>query len=78
MNKEMNISKLSKDEAGKLRGGFSIEFAKVDTHIFASNGNCLGGGWGDTNTNCTGACSACSVTPQVPTTNKPGEQIETL
>lgn len=63
MDKETKIPKLSKDEAGKLRGGFSIESAKVDTHIWASNVNCLGGGWGDTNTNCTGVCSNCSGTP---------------
>lgn len=29
--------------------------------FFASNGNCSGGGWGDTNTNCTGTCKGCHV-----------------
>ncbi len=63
MSKNVKISKLSKDEAGELRGGFSsIQPANVEADLFASNGNCLGGGWGDTNTNCTGACSGCSVT----------------
>lgn len=31
MDKETKIPKLSKDEAGKLRGGFSIESAKNAT-----------------------------------------------
>lgn len=64
MSKDVKISKLSKDEAGKLRGGFSIQPAKLETNLFASNGNCLGGGWGDKNTNCTGTCSNCSVTKE--------------
>lgn len=72
MSKNVKISKLSKDEAGKLRGGFSIQPAKVETNLWASNGNCLGGGWGDTNTNCTGACSGCSVT------QKPSTGTETI
>jgi hypothetical protein len=61
MNKDVKITKLSKDEAGKLRGGFSIQTAKVDSDIWSSNGNCLGGGWGDTNTNCSGTCKNCST-----------------
>lgn len=67
MSKKVKISKLSKDEAGKLRGGFAIQPFKIETHLWASNGNCQGGGWGDTNTNCTGTCSGCSVT-QKPST----------
>ena len=72
MSKNVKISKLSKDEAGKLRGGFSIQPVKVETNAWASNGNCLGGGWGDTNTNCTGTCSGCSVI------QKPGTGPETI
>ena len=68
MNKEIKISKVSKDESGKLRGGFSIQPITVDADLWASNGNCLGGGWGDTNTNCSGACTGCSVVVQKPTT----------
>lgn len=64
MQKNVNFTKLSKDETGKLHGGFSIIPASVDMYFGASNGNCLGGGWGDTNTNCSGTCSGCSVNPR--------------
>ena len=37
MDKETKIPKLSKDEAGKLRGGFSIESAKVETMLELSD-----------------------------------------
>lgn len=63
MENKFNFSKLSKNEEGKLQGGFSIQPAEVDADFWASNGNCLGGGWGDTNTNCTGTCKGCSVNP---------------
>lgn len=59
--KKIRLTKLTKDETGKLRGGFTIQNAVEQVPIFASNGNCQGGGWGDTNTNCTGTCSKCSV-----------------
>ena len=62
MSKNVKITELSRDEAGKLRGGFSIQSVKVELNLWASNGNCLSGGWGDTNTNCTGTCLGCSVT----------------
>lgn len=68
MNPNIKIAKLSKDEAGKLRGGFAIQSAKIESHLGATNGNCNGGGWFDTNTNCTSACTECSVMPQQPTT----------
>lgn len=68
MSKKIKISKLSKDEADKLCGGFSIQPTKLATNLWASNGNCQGGGWGDTNTNCTGTCAGCSVI-QKPSTN---------
>lgn len=61
MGKKVKIAKLSKDETGKLKGGFSVQSIEVQNGLFASNGNCLGGGWGDTNTNCTGTCSGCSI-----------------
>ncbi|MBM6943968.1 MULTISPECIES: hypothetical protein [Bacteroides] len=41
MDKETKIPKLSKDEAGKLRGGFSIESAKVETMLELSDAACL-------------------------------------
>lgn len=61
MNKEIKISKVSKDESGKLRGGFSIQPVSVDADLGATNINCTGGGWFDTNTNCTGNCKGCLV-----------------
>lgn len=39
----------------------TLQEAATKIIFFASNGNCLGGGWGDTNTNCTGTCKGCSV-----------------
>lgn len=56
------VSKLTEDEAGKLHGGFSVNDAKIAIDFFATNVNCVGGGWGDTNTNCTGTCGSCSST----------------
>jgi hypothetical protein len=61
MSEDAKLTELSKDEAGKLHGGFSIQTAKVNPDLWTSNGNCLGGGWGDTNTNCTGTCKSCSI-----------------
>jgi hypothetical protein len=66
MNKNEKFTKLTKDEAGNLRGGFSIQPISVDTNFGASNGNCLGGGWFDTNTNCSGNCTGCSSSPGNP------------
>lgn len=74
MNRDIKIPKLSRNEAGKLRGGFSIQPAKIETNIWATNGNCMGGGWGDTNTNCTGTCSSCSVN-QKPETSIENETV---
>lgn len=59
--KKFNLPILTKDEAGNLKGGFAIQSVSDDSTFGASNGNCLGGGWFDTNTNCTGTCSKCSV-----------------
>ena len=59
------FSELREDELGILHGGVyegSYSTGSSDQkNFFASNGNCLGGGWGDTNTNCTGTCKGCSV-----------------
>lgn len=71
MNKDLQISRLEKDESGKLRGGFSIQSVNVSNQIFATNGNCMGGGWGDTNTNCTGTCNSCSVNDTLRPSTKP-------
>lgn len=35
MSKNVKISKLSKDDASKLRGGFSIQPVKVETNACA-------------------------------------------
>lgn len=61
MDGKFKISELTENEAGELRGGFSNQPLKVEYDAWASNGNCLGGGWGDTNSNCTGTCKNCSV-----------------
>ncbi len=62
MNDNGKITKLSMDEAGKLQGGFTIgSIDDVSNNFFASNKNCLAGGWCDTNTNCTGTCVDCTV-----------------
>lgn len=63
--KDLKIKKLSKDESGKLIGGFEEKSTGIDTNLGASNGNCTGGGWFDTNTNCTGTCSKCNVSSGV-------------
>jgi hypothetical protein len=59
------FSELREDELGVLHGGVCENNTDADNgstvNFFATNGNCLGGGWGDTNTNCTGTCKACSV-----------------
>lgn len=63
--KENLFSELREDELGVLHGGVAQgvtepgDFMTMD--LFASNGNCQGGGWGDTNTNCTGTCAGCHV-----------------
>lgn len=55
--------KLTKDEQGKLQGGFSLQ-GKSDslldsrTNFFADNHNCKSGGFFDTNTNCN-RCAEC-------------------
>ena len=67
MDNEIKITKLSKDEAGKLHGGFSIQSTVIKTDFFANNGNCTAGGWFDTNTNCTGECRGCPISPSTGT-----------
>lgn len=64
MNDNSKPTTLSSDEMGKLKGGFSVHPIELQNGFFASNGNCLGGGLADTNTNCTGTCSGCSVNPK--------------
>lgn len=54
------FQQLTKDNAGKLHGGYTVQSGDVETGFFASNTNCSGGGWFDTNTNCTGNCKGCS------------------
>ncbi len=62
MNDNAKITKLSMDEAGVLKGGFSVEtIDNASNNFFATNKNCTGGGWCDVNTNCTGTCAECSV-----------------
>lgn len=70
MNKDPQVSKLSKEETGRLTGGFTIHDVEVSNHLFVTNGNCTGGGWGDTNTNCSGTCANCSVNQKPETSNK--------
>lgn len=43
MNKDPQVSKLSKEETGRLTGGFTIHDVEVSNHFFTTNGNCLGG-----------------------------------
>lgn len=61
MDEKFKISELTEDEAGKLHGGFSSQSPKLRSELFANNGNCIGGGWGDSNVNCTGTCKSCNV-----------------
>lgn len=54
-----NGLELSKNEKGQLQGGFNLQLCHdVKTQFGADNGNCKGGGWFDTNTNCN-RCSQC-------------------
>ena len=59
------FSELREDELGILHGGVCKNNTNTESgspsDFMASNGNCLGGGWGDTNTNCTGTCKGCHV-----------------
>lgn len=72
--KELNILRpLTKDEMGKLYGGFSAVHFEVKTRLGATNSNCAGGGWFDSNINCTGMCTACKTTGS--TTTQPGKPI---
>ena len=63
--KEDLFSELREDELGILHGGVCENNTNMEScspsDFFASNGNCSGGGWGDTNTNCTGTCKGCHV-----------------
>lgn len=63
--KEDLFSELREDELGILHGGVCKNNTNMESSspsdFLASNGNCLGGGWGDTNTNCTGTCKGCHV-----------------
>lgn len=53
------FQQLTQDEAGQLRGGFSIQLPSDigNTNFNNTNGNCGNGGSGDTNANC--LCKAC-------------------
>ena len=59
------FSEIREDELGILHGGVCESNTGTESsssvNFFASNGNCLGGGWCDTNTNCTGTCKGCHV-----------------
>lgn len=69
MEEKADIAKLEKNEAGKLKGGFSLQTTfDVAGPFLGNNVNCIGGGWFDTNMNCTGLCSACSGTQSGPGT----------
>jgi len=64
------ISKLEKSETGVLKGGFSLQTTfDVAGKFLGNNVNCIGGGWFDTNVNCTGLCTACNGTQSGPNTN---------
>lgn len=56
-----NFQQLSKDEMGKLHGGFAISPIRISTSLYSTNGNCEGGGIGDTNGNC--KCEKCDSNP---------------
>lgn len=60
--KHSEMEKLTISESGKIKGGFKKLNLETKSDLIASNQNCLGGGWGDTNTNCTGNCSCSSST----------------
>ena len=56
------ISELTKDETGKLHGGFSVsKLISSFTEDGNDNTNCLNTGNGDSNTNCSGTCWGCSI-----------------
>lgn len=57
-----NFEPLSKDEAGKLQGGFSLQSVASPLQIgeYNKNANCTNSGFGDTNINC--GCLGCSST----------------
>lgn len=62
MKKEMeqkSLCPLTRDEKDKLHGGFSTVTVEIKTQFGATNSNCAGGGWFDSNINCTGMCTAC-------------------
>lgn len=65
MKKDKNqMEPLSLNEKGQLQGGFIASENKSklgDTHFFADNGNCKGGGWGDSNVNCNNSCAGCNA-----------------
>lgn len=66
------FQQLTQDEAGQLRGGFSIQLPSDigNTNLNNKNGNCGNGGSGDSNANC--SCKACEnevvVAPITPIT----------
>lgn len=68
---KIQISELTKDEAGILHGGFSVSsITPAEAEDGNNNTNCTNTGDGDTNTNCTGTCTGCSIfPPTTPPTN---------
>lgn len=68
---EKIISELTRDDAGKLHGGFSVSnLIPADVDEGNDNTNCTNTGDGDSNTNCTGTCRGCPLFPPVgPPTN---------
>ncbi|MDE5653075.1 MAG: hypothetical protein K2I48_06360 [Muribaculaceae bacterium] len=64
------IQKLTRDESGKLHGGFSFQSSEEigRTYLNNTNINCGNGGQGDTNTNC--FCIDCGKI------NKPNDPLK--
>lgn len=65
MNQNEKFTKLTKDESGKLRGGFSIHPIDVKTKLENININCDPSGYQDINVNCSIKCQ-CSPDPGQP------------
>ena len=62
-NKNQSNTKLelTKDEQGKLNGGFTVKSTTtngVENHLWSDHCHCNGGGWFDYNVNCN-RCASC-------------------
>lgn len=67
--KKKDFQHLSRDEMGKLQGGFTISPIMVVTFLENKNGNCDNGGTKDTNQNC--KCNCGSNLETTPPKDKP-------